>query len=100
MLRVKVRRIRDGLHPNEVVVGFDTPDGTQETLVVDRRSLRSDDTLRVGYPVGSDQANRRLLVELPPPAGAGRLLGQLVRAVRARGGLQLDPWPAEGSVDA
>lgn len=65
MLRVKVRRIRDGLHPNEVVVGFDTPDGTQETLVVDRRSLRSDDTLRVGYPVGSDQANRRLLVELP-----------------------------------
>lgn len=65
MLRVKVRRIRDGLHPNEVVVGFETPDGTQETLVVDRRSLRSDDTLRVGYPVGSDQANRRLLVELP-----------------------------------
>jgi hypothetical protein len=65
MLRVKVKRIRDGLHPNEVVVGFDTPDGTQETLVVDRRSLRSDDTLRVGYPVGSDQANRRLLVELP-----------------------------------
>jgi len=65
MLRLKVRRIRDGLHPNEVVVGFDTPDGTQETLVVDRRSLGSDDTLRVGYPVGSDQANRRLLVELP-----------------------------------
>lgn len=64
MLRVKVRPIRDGLHPNEVVVAFDTAEGTQETLVVDRRSLRSD-TIRVGYPVGSDQTNRRLLIELP-----------------------------------
>jgi hypothetical protein len=64
MLRVKVRQVRDGLHPNEVVVAFDNAEGTQETLVVDRRSLRGD-TIRVGYPVGSDQANGRLLVELP-----------------------------------
>jgi hypothetical protein len=64
MLRVKVRKIRDGLHPNEVVVAFDNAEGAQETLVVDRRSLRGD-TISVGYPVGSDQGNRRLLVELP-----------------------------------
>jgi hypothetical protein len=62
MLRIKVRRIREGLHPNEMVVGFNTADGTEEALVVDRRSIRGD-TIRVGYPVGSEP--NRLLVELP-----------------------------------
>ena len=63
MLRVKVRQIREGLHPNEVVVEFDTADGGKQTLVVDRRSLRND-TVRVGYPIGREAPNR-LLVELP-----------------------------------
>jgi hypothetical protein len=71
MLRVKVREIRDGLHQNEVVVGFDSAEGTQESLVVDRRSLRGD-TISVGYPVGSDQSNGRLLVELPRETTRGQ----------------------------
>lgn len=63
MLRVKVQRLRQGLHPNEVIVAVKTADGSSEELVVDKRSLRNDDTLRVGYPVAGE--NNRLLVELP-----------------------------------
>jgi hypothetical protein len=70
VVRVKVKRVREGLHPNEVVVAFDTADGEQETLVVDKRSLHRD-TIRVGYPVGR-QAPNRLLVELPRETLQGR----------------------------
>ena len=63
MLRVKVQRLRQGLHPNEVIVAVKTADGSSEELIVDKRSLRNDDTLRVGYPVAGE--SDRLLVELP-----------------------------------
>lgn len=62
MLRVKIQRIREGQHPSEMVVAVTTADGEREELIVDRRSLR-DDTLGVGYPVGTDK--NRLLIELP-----------------------------------
>ena len=55
--------IERGLHPNEVVVAVTTADGSREELIVDKRSLRND-TLRIGYPVGSDE-KKGLLVELP-----------------------------------
>jgi hypothetical protein len=69
MQRLKVRQIREGLHPNEVVVAFDTADGGEQTMVVDRRSLRND-SVRVGYPIGRE-ANR-LLIELPRESLQGR----------------------------
>ena len=62
MLRLKVNKVRDGLHPSEAVVEVVTADGQRECLVVDHRSLLND-TLRIGYPVGRE--NGRLLVELP-----------------------------------
>lgn len=62
MHRVKVERVREGQHPNEVVVAVTTADGSREVLIVDKRSLRNG-TIRVGYPVAADKT--RLLVELP-----------------------------------
>jgi hypothetical protein len=64
MRRIKVRRIREGLHPNEVVVSVATADGSEEELVVHKRSLGEGDTLLIGYPIGGDDKNN-LLVELP-----------------------------------
>jgi hypothetical protein len=62
MLRIRVKRVREGLHPNEVVVAVATTEGTEE-VVVHTRSLRND-TLRIGYPIGRDD-KKNLLVELP-----------------------------------
>jgi hypothetical protein len=64
MRRVKLKRLREGLHPNEVVVAVTTKDGSQEELVVHKRSLGQDDTLLIGYPIGGDDQNN-LLIELP-----------------------------------
>jgi hypothetical protein len=63
MLRVKIQRLRQGLHPSEVIVAVSTADGLREELIVDKRSLRND-TIRIGYPVGGDDKNH-LLIELP-----------------------------------
>ena len=64
MRRIKVKRLREGLHPNEVVVAVTTADGSTEELVVHKRSLDKDDTLLIGYPIGGDDKNN-LFVELP-----------------------------------
>jgi hypothetical protein len=69
MLRIKVKPIREGSHPSEIVVAVETADGKHERLVVDKRSL-IDDTLGVGYPVGGDRD--RLLIELPRETLSGR----------------------------
>ncbi len=68
MDRVRVNRVREGLHPSEVVVSVATADGTIEKLVVDYRSIE-DDTIGVGYPVGKRDGN--LLVELPRETSRG-----------------------------
>jgi hypothetical protein len=60
-MRVKVRKIEDGLHPNEVVVEVRTLDGAEQ-LVVDRRTVEAN-SLSVGSPLREDGG--RHLVELP-----------------------------------
>lgn len=60
-MRVKVRKIEDGLHPNEVVVEVRTLNGS-ERLVVDRRAIEAG-SLSVGAPLREDGGHH--LVELP-----------------------------------
>jgi hypothetical protein len=60
-MRVKVRKIEEGLHPNEVVVEVSTLNGS-ERLVVDRRAVESN-SLSVGSPLREDGGHH--LVELP-----------------------------------
>jgi hypothetical protein len=62
-MRLKVQTVGDGQHPSEAVVAFRTADGSQEELIVDRRSIKND-SLRVGYPVGRREKDQ-LLIELP-----------------------------------
>ena len=52
-----------GQHPSEAVVSVTTADGKQEQLIVDKRSLEGRGSLRVGYPLRSE--DDRYLVELP-----------------------------------
>jgi hypothetical protein len=44
-------------------------DGSKETVIVDRRSILNN-TIEVGYPVGSDQG--RYLIELPRETTTGQ----------------------------
>ena len=60
-MRVKVQDIKQGLHPNERIVGLATEAGA-ERLVVHMRSLQND-TLNVGYPIA--ERDDQYLVELP-----------------------------------
>lgn len=70
MMRLKVEKIGDGLHPSEVVVGIKTTSGVQQ-LSIDQDSLAADGTLSVGWPVGQDENGRLLLVELPGETASG-----------------------------
>lgn len=67
MMRLKVERVGDGLHPSEIVVSVRTKTGPEE-VVVDPRSIR-DSSLSVGWPVGRE--GTFLLVELPRPTARG-----------------------------
>ena len=67
MMRLKVKRSGEGLHPSEVFVSVDTKGGEEE-LAVDAKSLRGD-TIAVGWPVG--QEGSYVLVELPRPTSRG-----------------------------
>jgi hypothetical protein len=60
-LRLKVRKIGEGLHPNDVVVEVETVKGT-ERLVVDRRAIEAN-SVSIGMPLRQDKG--RILVELP-----------------------------------
>jgi hypothetical protein len=62
MSRIRVEILGEGQHPSEALVAVKTANGTQENIIVDRRSI-DNDTIEVGFPVGSDPA--RYLVELP-----------------------------------
>ena len=62
MTRIKVREVRTGLHPSEVVVEVRTASGDVEKVVVDRRSIQNG-SLAIGYPVA--QKDDQFLVELP-----------------------------------
>lgn len=52
MMRLKVEKIGEGLHPSEYVVAVHTRAGLEE-LVVDPRSIESD-TIVTGWPVGTE----------------------------------------------
>jgi hypothetical protein len=67
MMRLKVRRLGEGLHPSEMFVSVETKDGPQD-LAVHPSSIHSN-TVIVGWPVG--RKGRYLLVELPRPTSTG-----------------------------
>jgi hypothetical protein len=67
MMRLKVKRLGEGLHPSEFFVSVETRDGPQD-LIVDPRSISSS-TLTIGWPVAREGAF--LLVELPRPTSLG-----------------------------
>ena len=64
MMRLKVEKIGEGLHPNEAVVSVQTKDGPV-MMVVDPTIINPDDTVVIGWPVATDPKNQALLVELP-----------------------------------
>ena len=66
-MRLKVKRISDGLHPSELVVEINNG---AERLVVASRTLKGD-TIDVGAPLARNPAGQ-LLVELPREAMSGR----------------------------
>jgi hypothetical protein len=67
MMRLKVKRLGEGLHPSEIFVSVETRDGPQD-LAVDPHSVQGS-SLTVGWPVG--QEGSFLLVELPRPTSVG-----------------------------
>jgi hypothetical protein len=67
MMRLKVEKIGQGLHPSEFVVSVRTKEGSEE-IILDPRTI-SNDTLSIGWPVGADRDYR--LVELPRPTSRG-----------------------------
>ena len=68
-MRIRVEKVRDGLHPSEVVVAVTTAEG-REQLVVHKRSL-DNGTLEIGYPIGEDKDLGQYLVELPRETASG-----------------------------
>jgi hypothetical protein len=64
MMRLKVERQGEGLHPNEAVVAVNTKDGPV-MMVVDATIIFPDDTVVIGWPVARDQNAAQYLVELP-----------------------------------
>jgi hypothetical protein len=67
MMRLKVEKVGEGLHPSELVVAVPTRNGSEE-LVIHPRSLNGN-LLPIGWPVGSDGDFR--LVELPRQTSRG-----------------------------
>jgi hypothetical protein len=68
MMRLKVARIEEGLHPSELIVSVETKTGPV-SLIVDSDSLLPGDTIGVGWPVGREADY--YLVELPRETLAG-----------------------------
>ena len=64
MMRLKVEKRGEGLHPNEAVVAVNTKDGPV-MMVVDPTIISPDDTVVIGWPVARDQSTSQFLVELP-----------------------------------
>ena len=67
MMRLKVEKIGEGLHPSETIVSVKTSSGV-ERVAVSARSIQND-SIPVGWPLGSkDQVT---LVELPRETESG-----------------------------
>lgn len=67
MMRLKVEKISEGLHPSEAVVLVKTSTGS-ERVVVSNRSIEGD-SIPVGWPLGTH--NQTSLVELPRETESG-----------------------------
>jgi hypothetical protein len=63
MMRLKVEKIEEGLHPSELVISIQTRDGPV-SLVIDPSAIFPDDTVTIGWPVGRDEDF--YLVEIAP----------------------------------
>ncbi len=69
MSRVKVEVLGEGQHPSERMIAVTSATGEIENVIVDRRSIE-DDTIDVGYPVGSEDG--AYLIELPRETTTGQ----------------------------
>jgi len=67
-MRVKVKRMRDAMHPSEVVVLIHTVDG-DEKIVVDKKAIEKRDSLEIGWPL--KQQGSSVLIELPRETQTG-----------------------------
>jgi hypothetical protein len=81
MMRLKVEKISEGLHPSEAIVSVRTSSGS-ERVVVSSRSIEGD-TIPVGWPLGKTE--QLTLIELPreTETGAWRVWvpsGELIEA--------------------
>ncbi len=68
MYRLRVKTVREGLHPTEVVIAIDTDRGLVN-LVIDKESL-IEELIDVGYPVAKRKG--QTLVELPRETTSGQ----------------------------
>ena len=81
MMRLKVEKISEGLHPSEAIVSVRTSSGSQR-VVVSSRSIEGG-TIPVGWPLGKTE--QLTLIELPreTETGAWRVWvpsGELIEA--------------------
>jgi hypothetical protein len=67
MMRLKVEKVAEGLHPSEAIVAIKTSTGF-ERVVVSARSIQSD-SIPVGWPLGT--RDQTTLVELPRETESG-----------------------------
>jgi hypothetical protein len=67
-MRLKVKKVEDGLHPSQVSVSINAQDGLHY-LVINRHSLDASDMIEVGNPVGRREVFR--LIELPAETDSG-----------------------------
>jgi len=67
MMRLKVEKVSEGLHPSETIVSVKTSTGL-ERVVVSARSIVSG-SIPVGWPLGT--SNQLTLVELPRETETG-----------------------------
>lgn len=67
-MRLRVKTIRDGMHPSETIVAVPTVDGS-ERLTVDKNALGEHQTLEIGWPLR--QKDNLCLIELPRETQSG-----------------------------
>jgi len=70
MSRIRVDVLGEGQHPSERMIAVTTASGTRENVMVDRRSIRNNNEIEIGYPVASE--GDRYLIELPRETTTGQ----------------------------
>lgn len=67
-MRLKVSRVEDGLHPDQLIVSVRATDGLH-FLAINQATISREDTIEIGKPVGSRPGE--LLIELPAETDDG-----------------------------